>query len=1459
MSENIKKAVVEEFWLKTLAGELPETALPVVGEKADGSTGTGTLEIPFSAPLDEWLTKASRGNDTALFVLVLAAFNIALSRYAGTDELVVGIIPPSRNGADNPLDNPLLFTRLNLPPDNHGFTLKSALLLTREKVQKAIKYRDFDLDEILEQLNARTQPGQGTANLFNIALAHESSLPNPAAPIDSQSNRATPLSSFDVAAVLRKETQTGSGTTLLMHYKTSRYPAQSLHLFGQAIVTVLERIKEDSATSLTSLDILSEQEKEQILCNFNATAREFPGDKTLHQLFQAQVARTPRNIAVQDNSKSWTYDQLNNAADTLAETLRAKGVGRDVIVAIMVERAVEMIAGILGILKAGGAYMPISPDTPAERIAYMLNDSGTPLVLTQEQFLSHPALLHHETINLDNPHLYQQKPEPHNGSDITKRSSSPKAVQYGGPGGASPWPAGRPLGEPPEASASLAYVIYTSGSTGKPKGVMLAHGAVVNRLHWMQDFYPIGESDVILQKTPFVFDVSVWELFWWGQTGASLYFMEPGGEKSPAAIVEAIRKYNVTTMHFVPSMLGLFLQYLEEVGDVSGLGTLKQVFASGEALAVSHVERFYRLLEPLGTRLINLYGPTEAAVDVTYFNCIPGENRDSIPIGKPIDNTFLYIFDKQGRPQPVGVPGELCIAGANLARGYLNRPDLTTEKFPPFPSRLHPSPLSPPSPRLYHTGDLARWLPEGNIEFLGRIDHQVKIRGNRIELGEIENALLRHENIKEAVVTVREDGSGDKFICAFFCTAPGSPFTEPASQLEPFLGQSLPLYMIPSFFIPLETLPLTTNGKVDRKALGRIDIASHAATGVYAAPRDEVEKTMVRLWTEVLKVEEEKLGIDTGFFHLGGHSLNASLLVFKIQKELGQKVSLTEIFKNPTVRDLAALVKEKQKAASIEALLPLEAVEKQEYYPVSSSQKRLYLLQLMDKRETGYNMPVVMILEGNPDRELLAETFRKLIRKHDSLRTSFEMIDSEPMQRVFDNVHFQIEYYSQADRDKETIIKNFVRPFDLSRAPLIRAGFILDADDDAPQNHRQKSEARNGSDIPTHRSSPQAVQSGVRGEPLPGARRVGAPGGPPEAKRHIFMFDMHHIISDGVSMGVFIKDFMTLYTGGQLEQPAIQYKDFSVWQNRLLSGGLLARQETFWLDRLAQLPLLNLPYDFPRPEVQSLEGDMIFSVLPGPLKEKLDRAIVETGSTLYIFLLTVYTILLSRYSGQDDIVVGSPTAGRNHADLQQIIGQFIDGVVMRNQPVARLRFQDFLNKVKDDTLTAFENQTYPLGELIRLLGKDNDVSRNPLFDVMLIVQNQERRALELEGLKLLPYEGGSGGRSSKVDLTLEAGETADGGELHMGFEYCTRLFKKETAQRMMRHFTNILDAVLRNPTVTLDVIEIMDEEEKSQLLKSFCLPPPSEAHNGSDITKHRSSPKAVQSGVQGEPPLAPAA
>jgi amino acid adenylation domain-containing protein len=881
----------------------------------------------------------------------------------------------------------------------------------------------------------------------------------------------------------------------------------------------------------------------------------------------------------------------------------------------------------------------------------------------------------------------------------------------------------RPINRPTD----LAYAIFTSGSTGKPKATIVEQMNVV-RLVKNNNFVQLEAGDRLLQTGALEFDASTFEI--WGAllNGLELFLADKDKILIAEELKLLIEKYEINTMWLTSPLFNQLLQT-----DIEIFRGLKNLLVGGDVLSPFHINRLRARFPRLN--VINGYGPTENTTFSTT-HLIHKKYDDNIPIGNPIANSTVYIIDSAGDLTPGGAPGELCVGGDGVARGYLNNPELTAQRF------VKNSFLT--DGRLYKTGDLARWLPDKNIEFIGRIDQQVKIRGIRIELGEIENQLLTHDKIEDAVVIINENHEGDRRICAYF--AANSELN--ISGLKFYLAKELPDYMIPVHFVQLPKLPLTPNGKVDKKLLPTpgITIADD-----YVAPRNRLEKKLVKVWSEVLAIEGSIIGIDTDFFELGGHSLNATVLVSKLHKELNVKVPLTEIFQTPTIRGLSRYLS----GAAADQFVSIENVEEKEYYVLSSAQERMYVMQQMDPESTTYNLPQVMVWEGEAERKKLENTFKKLITRHESLRTSFHLIHNTPVQKIHrpHEIDFIIDYYKTGDEEAKSVVKGFVKAFPIDRAPQLRVGLIT-----------------------------------------------------VKEKRHVLMVDMHHIISDGMSNSILVQDFFSLYQEKELSPLKLQYKDYSWWQKAVFEKeGEIKRQEEYWLNVFAgEVPILDLPADYPRPAVKSDEGDILHFQVAGEEFDALKKMAREKGVTLFMVLLAVYNILLSKLSGQEDIVIGSGIAGRRHADLRRVIGMFVNVLALRNFPGGEKSFARFLEEVKEQTLQAFDNQDYQFEDLVGKLLIDRDPSRTPLCTVGFELQNI---TIDRPGLNLKAYEFEN--RISKADMTLFAVEAGE--NLRLSVEYCTKLFKKETIQRFIKYFMEILSCVIENENSLLQDIEISHE------------------------------------------------
>ncbi|MCP5045592.1 MAG: amino acid adenylation domain-containing protein, partial [bacterium] len=1396
----------EAYWCRQFEGEIPVLDLPVdFPRPVDRCYDGKTFRFSLTEHETEELQHMARSGGATLFIVLLTMFTVFLSKISGQEDIVVGTPVAGREHADLESIIGLFINTLALRNFADGESSVDQFLNNlKERVLTAFENQDYHFEDLVEKtvINRDTSRSPLFDAMFVLDVVD---LETAAADLTELKIKNyeydTQTAKFDLTLTAMEEEN-----TILMEfeYATSLFKPSSIERFVVYLKQLISSVIKDGKQRIRELEIIPEDEKEEIIINFNSTRGAYPRYKALHEMFEDQAYKIPTQVALAATTSmgpaSMTYNQLNKRADQLAFRLWERGVSPNgtTIVGLMMERSMETLIGIFGILKAGGAYLPIDPRYPPQRINYMLADSSvTVLVIEDMDVLSgwegETIFIEHSTGtpccapgSVPAPSYAR----PYN-SLLKKRGYAPSLKMY-------------PKIESGRGSSQdAAYIIYTSGSTGKPKGVVVEHISAVNLLHGLEKKYPFGKGDTYLLKTPFVFDVSVSEVFGWYLKGGRLAVLEIDAEKEPRKILDAIEWYQVTHINFVPSMFAIFAEALDFQSNRKLTG-LKYIFLAGEALGTAMVHRFRE--KNKNVVLENLYGPTEATVYASGYPLKHWQGEDNIPIGIPLANTQLYILDRYNLLQPIGISGELCIGGEGLARGYLNNPTMTAEKFiinpvepgiphhPSQPSQF-PYPLDSPllSHFVYKTGDLARWMPEGEVQFLGRIDHQIKIRGYRIELGEIENQLTAHEKINEAVVVARETKGGDYYLCAYFVPVRGdiawSESGEGVRNIRKYLGEKLPEYMVPTYFVSLDRIPLKPNGKIDRDALPAPGVPD---SGEYVAPADETEEKLTTLWAEVLEMPQHSLSTRANFFHLGGHSLKATVLTSRIGKVFNVEFSLSIIFGNPTVRQCARFIKQ-SKQRLYDAIEP---VEEKDYYPQSSAQKRLFILEKAESIGTAYNMPLMLQVEGNLDLKRLDRIFQQLVERHECFRTAFFLMDGEPVQQVHEPGEFAIEHYRSGDAESveleveterqdtiffvtyEAIFKKFIRPFDLYSPPLLRAG-IVEID----------------------------------------------------PAKWILAVDMHHIVSDGFSARILTEEFIKLYNQDPLATINIRYRDFACWQNHRFQTGRIDTQEEYWKERFDggdDIPKLNLPIDFPRPGVYDYQGDSYEFMLDqeemGEFK-KLAMS-VASGVTLYMNLLAIFNVLLYKYSGQEDMVVGGVIAGRRHEDLQNIVGMFVNTLPMRNSPGGSKTYLQFLAEVKNNCLSAFDNQDLPFEVLVERLEVSRDSDRHPLFDVCLTVHDspqlvatgKENRIFETRdnvAFSLVEAET----HSSKFDLTLDTIQR--GNELHFSIEYCIKLFKPLTIQHFARHFINAIRAVTAAPSLPLSRLCIISEEEKEQLLVEF--------------------------------------
>jgi len=1339
LSQHIKE---KNYWLNKLAGEWEKSRFPASYWKKQGNRAEmKSLTSHFAGEHFEKLMKLRNGSDPRLFMIMTAGLSALLFKYTGNTDIVLGT-PVLKQNIEAEYINTALVLKNQI---TNNMTFKELLLQVKQTVVEATEHQNYPMEQLPDLLNIPFPPGSDFP-LFDIAVLLE----------NIHEKASLRHISHNMLFSFCRTPHSILGT---IDYNPALYDVGTIERIRDHFNLLFHKVLANIDIRMEEIDILGEDEKKQLLLDFNDTQKDCPRDVFIHSLIEDQVEKAPDSTALIFEDEGLTYRALDKRANQLAQALKEKGGEPGTIVGIVSTPSLTMAVGILGILKAGGAYLPIDPNYPGQRVAFILEDSSSPILVKSGKY---------EIINRTANILDADDPSIYRGNCITA------AV--------------------PVKPAHPAYIIYTSGTTGQPKGVVVEHQHAANMLIYRKAEYKMDEGTVSLQLFSYAFDGFVTSFFTPLISGAKVVLLSNEALLDLDRLKGSLCRYRVTHFISVPSLFQAILEAAEEKDMVS----LETVTLAGEQLLPKIVEMAKQKHKNL--EIVHEYGVTEAAVMSTLYR--HQEQNPRITIGNPIWNTNVYILNSEMALQPIGVPGVLCIGGAGAARGYLNNPDLTNSKFQilnkkaPLAQSMqsciqasrqyHPTSPSPHYPitpithfPIYHTGDLARWLPDWNIEFLGRIDNQVKIWGFRIEPGEIQSRLLEHKDITRAAVIpitppAKSSAQGQQ-LCAYFVS--NAPLT--SEDLREFLLERLPDYMVPAYFMPVDSIPLNENGKINRKALPEPKI--EATADAFILPRDGVEIEVGKIWSEVLEIKKEMLGIDINFFEFGGYSIKATRLVNKIHQKTNVRIPLAEMFNRPTIRALSEYVKKAKK----ERFISLKPVEKRNYYPVSSAQKRLYLIRQMEPDNLSYNVLKVVLLEGDVDISRLEKTFRNLIKRHETLMTSFHLIDGELVQGICRGIDFEIEYYASKNAhhdqaDAAGIIERFVRPFDLSHPPLMRVGLIK------------------------HSHTPSAL----RGHPS----QVGG------ENKCLLMVDMHHIISDATSNDVLTAEFINTYAGNELAPLRIQYKDYAGWQNSEPQKEAVKKQAEYWLKVFAgKVPVLTLPTDYPRPRMRSSAGNTFTFTFASQEMQELNALARDNQSTLFMVLLALFSIFLSKISGQQDIVVGTTVEGRGHEDLARVIGIFVNFLALRQYPKREMTFVNFLKEVKENTLSAFENQDYPFEDLVEKVMDNRDSSHNPLFDVMFQFQAATLGQGKTEGLKAKPYQYNV--NQSKLDLTLWVTETRK--TLVCSFEYCTKLFKEDTIQCFSNYLKEIVRYVLAAPSGTLADIEIVPENKKLEILSKY--------------------------------------
>ena len=1376
------------YWRQQLAGIPPALDLPTDYPRPAIQTFHGARYF-FSFPpaLSAQLKALSQQEGVTLFMTLLAALQTLLFRYSGQTDIVVGTPIAGRTRIEVDRLIGLFINTLVLRADLSGNPrFKELLLQVREMTLGAYSHQELPFEKLVEELQLERSLSQSP--LFQVLFVLQSvssrdSNAHPAVqgldlePLEIDSGTAK----FDLVFELIAMPRNCEG---YIEYNTDLFEPATIRRMAGHYITLLESIAADPAQPLATLPLLTSIERVQLLEEWNTTRKALPQQQCLHALFEAQAAHMPDKVAVVFEEQQITYQELDRRANQLAHYLQDLGIGPESPVGLCLKRSPEMIVGVVGILKAGGIYVPLDPGYPPRRLSFLLADTKMSVLLTQQHLLEKlsEVEVHHE------PHVLCLDTQWLRVITCSETRPQNRAIP-----------------------ANLAYIIYTSGSTGVPKGVAMPHAPLVNLFTWQgihcsrmtrsvdaSAAFPaeykgqlsaLSSDTRTLQFASLSFDVASQEIFCTLGFGQTLVLISEEQRRDPAELLALLTHESVERLFLPVVALQQLAEAVQEADYVPP--ALREVITAGEQLQITSqvVSLFQRLRN---CRLYNQYGPSESHVVSAYRLAGEPQNWPVFPaIGRPIDNIELYVLDRYMQLVPLGVPGELYIGGQGPARGYLARPDLTAERFVPHPF------ASTPGACLYKTGDRARYLPDGNLQFLGRLDQQVKIRGYRIEPGEIEALLGHHPEVAEVAVLAREAPTmnradainlvptGEKRLVAYVVPAQASTNAPSAQQLRQYLQSRLPDYMIPAHFVFLDALPLTPNGKVDRRNLPVPEITKQGQGEERPSAQTLVEAVLSAIWSDLLHIDQ--VDVQANFFELGGHSLLATRMIARVREAFQVEIPLRAVFESPTPAGLAAQIEAARgDVSSVVEIPPLLPRSQERILPLSYAQERLWFLHQLEPESPAYNIPVILQVQGDLDTNALQNSLNALSQRHEALRTIFTVVDGMPQQTILPQLQVELRTKDlsnvQAEIRQQELHQHTTsevsQPFNLSVGPLLRALLL------------RMSECE-----------------------------------------HILLLTVHHSIVDGWSTSVLVNELNAIYgaivAGEPVSLPSlpVQYADYALWQRQWLQGEVLEQQIAYWRHQLVNAPIvLDLPTDHPRPATQSYRGDTCFIALSPALSQGLYALSQKEAVTLFMTLLAAFQVLLFRYSGQTDIVVGTPIAGRARSELERLIGLFINTLALRVDLSGDPSFHSLLGRVREVCLEAYAHQELPFGKVVEAVQPERSLSHHPLFQVMFIVQNapmgmQFIASADNEGNALRPYPLELGNATTKFDLTVELMDAPEG--VHGIVEYNTDLFERETIQRLARHYQTLLEAIVVNPNERLSLLPLLDASEQRCLLMDW--------------------------------------
>ncbi|OAI83685.1 non-ribosomal peptide synthetase, partial [Pseudomonas putida] len=1317
------------YWKEQLGDDHPSLSLATDHPRSTRQQHSASrYSLRLSAEQSKALKAAAQGSQSTPFMLLLSAFQTLLHRYSGQTDIRIGVPGANRPRRETQGLIGFFINTLVLRAElDARLPFAELLKRTRQAALEAQANQDLPFDQLVEAFPQAREQG-----LFQVMFNHQQRdlgalrrLPGLLADELPWHSREA---KFDLQ--LHSEEDRSGRINLSFDYADELFERATIQRLAGHYVRLLAQVCASTEIALGDLHLLDEAEQARQAAWSVAPCA--PASRWLPELLNEQAQRSPERTALVWEGGSLDFAGLHAQANRLANYLRDKGVGPDVKVAIAVERSPQLLIGLLAIIKAGGAYVPLDPDYPSERLAWMLSDSGVSLLLTQSHLLGDlpsaegVSAIALDTLKLDN------------------------------------WPSHAPglhlHGD------NLAYVIYTSGSTGLPKGVGNTHAALAERLQWMQASYQLNDSDVLMQKAPISFDVSVWECFWPLITGCRLVLAGPGEHRDPHRIAQLVQQHGVTTLHFVPPLLQLFID--EPL--TANCTSLRRVFSGGEALPAELRNRVLAQLPDV--QLHNRYGPTETAINVTHWHCQASDGARS-PIGRPLGNVICRVLDSELNAQPDGVAGELCIGGLGLARGYLGRAALTAERFVPDAA-------GEPGARLYRTGDRVRWAADGALEYFGRLDHQVKLRGFRVEPQEIEARLLALDGVGQAAVVVRQTVAGPQLVGYFTAEKTGEGEAAQSARLKAELALELPEYMVPAQLVRMDAMPLGPSGKLDRRALPE----PHWQSREHIEPQTALEHRIAAIWREVLGVPQ--VGLADDFFELGGHSLLATQIISRVRQACDVELPLRVLFDHRELGAFAEQIAALQAAGARNSQQAIARVDRSQPVPLSYSQQRMWFLWQMEPDSPAYNVGGMARLSGAFDIGCFEAALQALILRHETLRTTFPSVNGVACQKVSEETGVAMQWLDISAlpaAERQVRLQAFAdseahKPFDLETGPLLRACLVK------------------------------------AGE-----------------QEHYFVLTLHHIVTEGWAMDIFARELGLLYEAfldgkpSPLEPLAVQYLDYSVWQRQWLESGERQRQLDYWTAQLGkEHPLLELPGDRPRPAVQSHQGELFRFDLSDDLAGRVRAFNAKNGLTLFMTMTAALAMLLYRYSGQTDLRIGAPVANRIRPESEGLIGAFLNTQVLRVQLDGQMRVGELIEQVRQTVIDGQSHQDLPFDHLVEALQPPRSAAWNPLFQVMCNVQRWEfQQSRELAGMTVEYLVNDA--RATKFDLNLEVTELDH--RLGCCLTYSTDLFDEPRIARMAAHWRNLLEALLADPQQRLAELPLLADDERQQLLDSLGVEP----------------------------------